>query len=63
MEQYRRNWMEDTDRMCSDSSPKMILKYQLNGKRSSGRPLISACITLGRVVVAAVILSVNLLKP
>jgi hypothetical protein len=28
MEQYRRNWMEDIDRLCSDSIPKMILIYQ-----------------------------------
>jgi hypothetical protein len=37
--QYRKNWKEHADRMSSDRIPKMILKYQPNGKRNLGRPL------------------------
>jgi hypothetical protein len=37
--QYRKNWKEHIDRMSSDRIPKMILKYQLKGKRNLGRPL------------------------
>jgi hypothetical protein len=37
--QYRNNWKERVDRMSSDRIPKMILKYQPNGKRNLGRPL------------------------
>jgi hypothetical protein len=32
--QYRKNCKEHVDRMSSDRIPKMILKYQPNGKRN-----------------------------
>jgi hypothetical protein len=37
--QYRKNWKEHVDRISSDRIPKMILKYQPQGKRNLGRPL------------------------
>jgi hypothetical protein len=37
--QYRKNWKQHADRMSSDRIPKMIIKYQPNGKRNLGRPL------------------------
>jgi hypothetical protein len=49
MEQCRRNWKVDIDRMRSRQQPKNdFLKYQLNGRSSSGRPLISVGLTQER---------------
>jgi hypothetical protein len=37
--QYRKNWKEHVDRMSSDRTPKMILKYQPKGKSNLGKPM------------------------
>jgi hypothetical protein len=37
--QYRKNWKEHVHRMTPGRIPKMILKYQPQGKRCLGRPL------------------------
>jgi hypothetical protein len=37
--QCRKNWKEHVDRMRSDRTQNMILKYQPKGKRNLGRPL------------------------
>jgi hypothetical protein len=39
VEKYRRNWKDYVGRMSADRNPQKILKYQLERKRSLGRPL------------------------